>query len=68
MFCNKHCVDLPRPGDSTEFVRIVADYVVVNASVLCPCYAGERLVYCNAAYSDMLPGTFFRLLLMNQSI
>lgn len=36
--------------------RSVSDNVVVNASVLFPCYAGERLVYGNAANSDMLPG------------
>ncbi len=32
----------------------MADYVVVNTCVLFPCYAGERLVYCNVAYSDRL--------------
>ncbi len=34
----------------------VSDNVVLGASVLFPCCAGERLVYGNAVYSDMLPG------------
>ncbi len=34
--------------------RIVADYMVINASVLLPYYAGERLVYSNDAYTGIL--------------